>query len=89
MIGQAWCTSSLAAKVERKPVPPHSQSPEWPERPRGLLQVAGHDKKRLQKFRSRLDQEPPAATVVAFRIGILAPSALDDLLHGTPAQSDL
>lgn len=60
--------------------------------PSALGAIVGHDKKRLQrlqKFRSRLDQEPPATTALAFRIGILAPPALDDLVHNTPADSNL
>lgn len=89
MIGQHGDTYSQLLTCVSQLVPPHFQSPEWPERPRGLLQLAGHDKKRLQKFRSRLDQEPPAATALAFRIGILAPSALDDLLHRTSAYCNL
>lgn len=89
MIG--WTQSTFLQAVEStfEFVPPRGQSSEWSERLRGLLQVASHDKKRLQKFRSRLDQEPPAATALAFRIGILAPSALDDLLHFTAAHSNL
>lgn len=88
MIGWKKGTCQEVKRNACKRVSRHSQWPELARAPlRGILQAM--TRRGSKNSEAVLIRSHQAATALAFRIGILAPPGLDDVVHNTAGDSNL